>query len=444
MGKLDFYLVTDTHYFERSLGCSGSFYDNKMKGEQMCLAENQIINRALFEEIGNDPDTQTLLIAGDLSKNGEYESHISYIEDLKKLKAKGKRIFLITALHDFNDKPTGYKDDKAIPVKGTKREELLDLYYEFGYSDALCIDKETFSYTAQLADGLRLLAINVDGRNGQKGCIDDELKDWISAQIDDADACGDKVIAMEHYPLIPQQPVFGLVGDAHLKDWEDRAAFLASKGVGLIFTGHMHAQSIKRFTDKDGNSIIDVQTSASVGYPAKYRKVSIDGDKVEIKSLDVPDSFLEDGTRIDKPYFIRQFSQMIPNKLARMLKDGSPEQTAIQKMLLKMARNLTVGKVTRLAAFGASKELKDMKVTDFAVKLVLPMFAGDPQFTPGTAVYHDLDKLFSRLSPVLSKVNAKLSKNGKNVDVRELVLSSLYNSDDLSDNDCTFSIASKK
>ena len=97
MGKLDFYLVTDTHYFERSLGCSGSFYDNKMKGEQMCLAENQIINRALFEEISNDPDTQTLLIAGDLSKNGEYESHISYIEDLKKLKAKGKRIFLITA-----------------------------------------------------------------------------------------------------------------------------------------------------------------------------------------------------------------------------------------------------------------------------------------------------------------------------------------------------------
>ena len=440
MKKLDFYLITDTHYFERSLGCSGEAYDNYMKGEQMCLAENQPADRAVFEAVGKDDSTDIVLLAGDLSKNGEYESHLALVEDLKKLQAKGKKIYLITAGHDFNDHPNAYAGKERIPVKGTTRDDLWELYYNFGLSDALAVDRKTHSYVAKLTDGFRLLALNVDSERETRGSVSDEMQEWILKQLDEAKAAGDTVIAMEHYPLIPQQPVFDLVGDAHLRDWRSKAAFLADNGVNLILTGHMHAQSIKRFTSEKGNSIIDIQTSAPVGYPSKYRKVSITDNKVSVKSFDTPDFVLEDGTKVDKPYFLRQFSQMIPNRMASMLKEGREDQTGIQKFLLKRVRSLTVGGVTRLAGFGAKPEIKNLKVTDFAVKLVLPMFEGDPQFGPGTPVYEDLSKFFSRISFILNKVNAKLSKDDRKVDIKELVLSSLYNDGDLSDNDCEFTI----
>lgn len=441
MAKTDFYVVTDTHYFEVSLGASGKAYDEHMKSQQKGMRENQGAVRATFDAIAADRDISTVIIAGDLTQNGEYESHVSLVRDLKKLKESGKRILLIYALHDWTEKPSAYAGDERITVKGTKKEELWPWYDEFGYDEAIARDEETHSYVAQLGEGLRLLAINCDGdKQGVHGIIYDRQLEWIAQQAEEAERCGDRLIAMEHYPLVPQQPVFGIIGDCVLKDWKNRAAFLADHGIHLIFTGHMHAQSVKRFTGEKGNSIIDVQTSAVCGYPAAYRKVSVDGDNVEIKSLDVPVFTLEDGTVVDKKYFEELFSVMIPNKLGSMLKDGKPEQTAVQRLLLKAARSLTVGGLLRMVFAGADRELKKMKVTDFAVKVVLPLFGGDPQFTPDTAVYRDSEKLFRRLSPVMKKVNAKLSKNGETVDVKELFLSSLYNSDGLSDNDVSFKI----
>lgn len=437
MNSFTFYVVTDTHCYEESLGASGKAYEERMKGEQKCFRENRQINHACFEEIAKDSEINTVIIAGDLTQNGEYESHISFLKDLKMLKESGKRILLITARHDYNDSPKAYIGDNTVAVKGTKRTELREMYNEYGYAEALAIDEVSYSYVAQLCEGVRLLAINCDGDENCKGCISDKLKEWIAEQAKQAKEAGDKIIAMEHYPLIPQQPVFGLVGDAVLKNWKDRASFLADNGVHLIFTGHMHAQSIKRFTNDNGNSIIDVQTSSTIGYPAKYRTVTLTGDSAEIKSLDVPDFTMTDGTFIDKEYFKRQFSQMIPNKLASMLKDGKEDQTGIQKLLLKCARSLTFGGATRLVGIGASKELKKMKITDFAVMLVLPMFEGDPCFSPDTPVYKDLNRVLTRVSPILKKLNKKLSKDGNEVDLKNLVLLSLYNDDGLNDNECT-------
>lgn len=440
MNSFTFFVITDTHYYEQSLGAYGKAYEKRMMTEQKCFRENQDINRACFKALAENKGIDTIIIAGDMTQNGEYESHISLLKDLKKLKKSGKRIILITALHDSKDAPNAYIGDDIVKVKGTKRTELREMYNEYGYSDAIAIDEISYTYVTQLCDGVRLLAINCDGDDKCKGCIDDRLQGWILGQLKEAEKAGDKVIAMEHYPLIPQAPVFDLVGDARLKDWRDRAAFLADNGVHLIFTGHMHAQSIKRFTSEQGNSIIDVQTSSLIGYPAMYRTVTLTGNKVEIKSFDVPELTMADGTFIDKEYFRKQFSRMIPNKLGSLLKDGCEDQTAIQKFLLKMARGLTLGGAARLVGVSVDKSLRKMKVTDFAVMIVLPLFEGDPVFKPGTPVYDGLNKVFTRLSPILKKVNAKLSADGNKVDIKELVLDSLYDSDGIPDNDYDFTI----
>ena len=88
-----FFVITDTHYFAPSLGCRGEKYHEFMQYEQKCFAETSAINKAAFEWLGNSDEADTVLIAGDLSFNGEKLSHLEFIELLKTLRAKGKRIF---------------------------------------------------------------------------------------------------------------------------------------------------------------------------------------------------------------------------------------------------------------------------------------------------------------------------------------------------------------
>ena len=94
MSLTNFYLITDTHFFKSSLGCKGDAYDDFMRFEQKCFAETEAINRAVFDFLKETDKTDTILIAGDLSFNGEKESHLEFIKILNTLKEKGKRIFV--------------------------------------------------------------------------------------------------------------------------------------------------------------------------------------------------------------------------------------------------------------------------------------------------------------------------------------------------------------
>ena len=84
MSKLNFYLVTDTHFFKNSLGAYGKEYDEFMRFEQKCFGETEAINNAIFDYLSTQTKTDTILIPGDLSFNGEKESHLGFIKLLKK------------------------------------------------------------------------------------------------------------------------------------------------------------------------------------------------------------------------------------------------------------------------------------------------------------------------------------------------------------------------
>ena len=90
MTPLNFYLLTDTHYFEESLGAEGKAYEEYMKTEAFYLKESSTINKAIFQKLKDDKETEIIIIPGDLSKDGEYESHKSLIKELTSLKESGK------------------------------------------------------------------------------------------------------------------------------------------------------------------------------------------------------------------------------------------------------------------------------------------------------------------------------------------------------------------
>lgn len=437
MNPFKFYLVTDTHYFEPSLGCEGKALDDYMKNEMYCLAESSRIVHATFDEIIKDTEIDTVIIPGDLSKDGEKQSHIGFVRELNRLKDAGKKVYVITAGHDYNDNPRGYVGENYVPVEPTTFEELFGLYYDFGLSEALAVDKQTHSYVAQVAKDVRMIAFNCDSNRETKGSIDDRLLEWAKVQIDKAKADGCFVFCINHYPIIPSVPVFDLIGDAHIKDWRKVASFLADNGVNLALTGHMHIQSINEFYSEAGNKFVDICTSVLVGSPGKYRKITIEDEAtVTAESIDVPEFDWDKGGRTTEEYFDDRAVWAAPNRIRRALSGDS----FFKRFATKIFNTNTFAQLGRKLLIRVPKEIKDKKFCDFTGELARDIFKGDQPYVEGTPVYTVIARFLKRFRPVLNIASKKLAKDGIKPDLTSMLLNTIGNNKGWSDNNATIKL----
>ena len=441
MKPISFYLVTDTHYFENKLGAGGKAFEKNMVTEQYFVKESYAIVSSTFEKIMEDKETDIVIIPGDLVKNGEKESHNSYIKELYKLKENGKKVYVITAGHDYNDSAYILKDDGRVPVEGTDFNDICDMYRDFGYGDAIAFDEPTHSYMAEIADGVRMLAIHCDSKNQPKGAMDDRLMAWAKEQLDKAKEDGCSVFAICHYPIIPPVPVFDLVGDAKIKDWRKVASFLADNGVELVLTGHMHIQSINEFCSEKGNRLIDVCTASLVGSPGKYRKITIDENSaLKVRTLGVPDFGWDLKGLTPQEYFDNHFASAIVARVRGALGGGKGIVKHVKAFARKRLDKITIRTVKRLLFIKRDKEFDRKKFTDFVGEVGVSIFTGDGPYVEGTPGYNFLAGILSRASFVLKKVEPKLSKNGVKIDLRSMLLDTVGNNKGFSDNDAEFTL----
>lgn len=404
MQNLNFYLVTDTHFFDPSFKRSGAAYEKRSISDQKCVAETPAIIDAGFKQIADDKETNIILIPGDLVYRGEYQSHIGLRNRLYKLKEQGKKIYLITARHDYDDNDSfEFDGDKMLPVKAMPRDELRDFYKDFGFDGAISEHKESMSYVAQLADGIRLLALNCDGDcKDFKGLWDNQMK-WALEQIEDAHRTGNYIFAMTHYPLLPFSPIMNLISDSHLTDWEKRANQFADAGLDLIFTGHMHAQAVTEYVTENGNKITDIQTGCFVGCPCAYRKVTIKDSTADIKSYTINDFDYDKQGKSAKEYFQWRFDRMIDYKMKEIL----------PKPAMKILNKLTVKKICNLLWFNPDKSIQNILAKDLGIELVRNIFIGNEPYVKGTAVYEAFEKLLNRLSLIIHIAEKKAGKKNK-------------------------------
>lgn len=339
MENFSFYLVTDPHYFENSLGADGEAYENRSRTDQKCIAETGAIIGAGFKKIADDKETEVILIPGDMVYRSEKESHKGFIKKLSFLKEQGKKIYITTARHDYGEEARGFIGSEEIPAESTTKEELYDLYYEFGFKQAISEHRETLSYVAQLTDNVRLLALNCDGDKKDFRGIWDDQTDWALEQIKEARDSGNYIFAIMHYPLLPGSPVMTFLPDAKITDWEKRADEFADAGLSLIFTGHMHMQSLTQHISKNGNTITDVCTGSLVGCPCSYRKVTFTPENIQIKSYTIEDFEWDKQGKTAEEYFTWRFDRMITDIIDAMAYDfdfftrlfGGPRKTKILK-----------------------------------------------------------------------------------------------------------------
>ena len=441
MKPVSFYLVTDTHYFENALEAGGPAFEKNMLTEQYFVKESSAIVKSVFERISEDKETDIVIIPGDLTKNGEKESHKSFIKELHRLKENGKKIFVITAGHDYNDSAYVLKGDGRVPVESTDFDDLCEMYRDFGYGDAIAIDEPTHSYMAQITEEIRMLAICCDSKGQPKGAMDERHMAWAKEQLDKAKKDNCSVFAICHYPIIPSVPAFDLVGDAKIKEWRKVASFLADNGVELILTGHMHIQSINEFYSEKGNRLIDICTSCLVGSPAKYRKITIDENSVlKVKSIDVEDFGWDLNGLTAQEYFHNHFAEAIVNRVRGALSGGKGIVKHLKAFAKKRFEKITVGTIKRLFFIKKDKSFDDKKLTSLVGEVGVGIFLGDGPHIEGTPVHNLISGILNRFSFVLKKVEPKLSKDGNKVDLRNMLLNTIGNNKGFSDNNAEFKL----
>lgn len=449
-------VITDTHYYSEKLGTSGEAYRTADNKSGVLLAEAKPLLEAAFAQIVNDKRTDIVLLSGDTTSNGDYDSHKEFIEMLRGLKEKGKRVYVLTATHDYqwDGLTRRYEGSEVIPTPAAKREELFDMYKEFGPDEAIALHRESMSYIIQLADGYRLFALNDDSNLNGKSGFSDECFEWIKEQAADAKANDQFIIAMTHHPLIAPSPMYEIIGKGDMMgDYEIRREQLADLGIQFILTGHTHVHDIDKHFSPKGNCLYDISTSSTVGYPATIRTVVLDPTSgivstttdlvtepvdIDTKDKDIQ-TYLADhligmirdiikaaGEDIDK---FADMATAISIKKKLSYKIGwliKPVFKALNKLKIG-----TVGNWTK-AETGLKKEdyadIKDKNVVDFIVELVLNLYGGKSLYTPQDNEYKIAIGLINIIDSIIKVLHIPLKKLVKVSDtVRGIIEPLLYN-----------------
>lgn len=283
-------VFSDPHYFDPSLGTSGAAFATYLAGDRKLIAESDAVMRALVTEV-EAQNPQVVLVAGDLTKDGEQLSHHTVAAYLAQMKVGERKVFVVPGNHDIqNGGASSYAGDVVTPVPAISAGDFADIYKDLGYSDAIVRDSNSLSYVAELVPGLWLLALdsciyaNIRGPMQSSGRFLDGTKAWIQVQLDEAKKRGIRVMAMMHHGLVEHFANQAFIfPEFVIGDRDAVAGLLSNGGVGVVFTGHFHANDITRGTPKASTqSIYDVETGSAVTYPCPYRIVDVSEDTLAI------------------------------------------------------------------------------------------------------------------------------------------------------------------
>lgn len=435
MKPLKFIVVEDPHYYAKSLDAYGKAYEEFMDFEQKCYAETPYINDAVFEYLKNQTNADVILFGGDLSFNGEKASHEEFSQKLRDLQSSGKECYVVTAGHDIEPHPFTYDEEHGRKeAEGIRFFDLYDYYRDFGYDKAISFYRENLSYMAQIGDGVRLLVLCNDSEEKKNIAYTDELLAWAEEQLKKAKEENQTVIAMEHYPLLPGQPILQLVPDARQKESRRVINLLADNGVHICFTGHMHNQSINVTKSDNGNIFYDVCSGSVIGCPAFMRLCTLeDENTIDIKSIPIPDFEWDTKGKTCEVYMREQFERMLRTIITGMKDDphnilrrfGAGDKKALYKPVSAVGKAMstwTVGKIARVLCVKVDKSIKDMPFLELAVNIVRYMFEGNQPYVEGTPEGDAILKVFRRLNPVWSVMNKKMhGAQGETLDMYDIL-----------------------
>ena len=272
---LPFLVATDLHYKPMPQKVPNNFPGDKYYCSAgyspSLLSESYAVLQAFLRQAAAS-DAEFILLCGDLTDEGTMRQHQEMAAYLSAFEQQtGKSVYVIDGNHDFFNR---------VSVQTFK-----DLYAELGYSEALEVDENTCSYTVDLSDKDRLLALDSCKPGYGEDGFTDELLQWADQQAARAKQDGKTLIAMMHHNFLEHFPFQSKIMPAFIVRPElDMKTHFLDWGVRYVFTGHTHAHDVTSYTDKANRTVYDIMTTSLNGYPCKYRSLSLNDSGLDMKT----------------------------------------------------------------------------------------------------------------------------------------------------------------
>ena len=467
---MKFYVMTDIHLYSKRNWLSDP-YKWERKATQLQLRESEEILREAFDLVLKDGSTNTVLITGDLTDNGEITSHEDVIKVFEEYTQKGLKILVTTSTHDFREmKKTKYSkpdQDKCLSygydenyeykrfIPCAKREDLRAWYAPYGRDEAISVDEDSMSYAYELDEKHRLLAINDDyianNKNNQRG-LNEALLSWIIRECKKAKEDGKTLVTCLHHPVLTPSPIYQLIGarDIIAKNLE-LANIFSENGVNVVYTGHSHIHDIEFHKTESGNPFYDISIGSLIGYPPVMRCVEyLDDGRIDVRSI-----VLQSLSRFDLegktlPEYCREgFFGMIENMVGAMREDminfaiyansiSIRPWTVYQfwwifKAVGIFLDKLTVGKIYKLCKKESKltpediAPIKNEKVVPIILKMVEKLYAGNADFAPDKPEFSVIMATVSIIDDIAKTLKLDLKKMIGYSTLKEIVEPLAYN-----------------
>ena len=364
-GPVKLMVVSDIHYLAKPLYEGGGVFLQALRaGDGKLTQYGDELLAALAETVAREaPDA--LLVTGDLSFNGERQSHEALAAWFAGIEATGVDVWVIPGNHDINvNYPHGFTADGWVRVEAVDEAAFADIYADFMLPAA---PGANFSYVADTGRGLRVAMTDVAYYKHAAqtfGLFTAAHRDWLTQAAQAAREAGDTLITATHHSLLAHT---AFATDSFLMfGHEAMEAAARQGGVALNLSGHLHIQHIAA---RDG--FADAALGAFSVWPHRYAVVTFEDGalRYEAKALD-----------------------------GALLPEGLPEES--REWFASIA-----GEKARASLQGLDASEADIDaMADFAARFNLAFFAGtyspdDPawQADPGWAVWQKYpDSLFGQ------------------------------------------------
>ncbi|MDO4861918.1 MAG: metallophosphoesterase [Eubacteriales bacterium] len=234
-------VASDLHYLAPSLIDHGALFRRVMEAGDGKVTElcDEITDAFLEEVKAEEPDA--LILTGDISFNGEKESHLALAEKLAALEEAGVPVLVLPGNHDLYRSCYSFFGDESEQVESVSAEEFAAIYGAFGFDEALSRDDDSLSYLARINDTTRVLMLDADTPHDFCSLSDKTLS-WIERRLSEAAVEGKRMLVTCHQNLYKHS----MFGAGYVLGCSDELhALLEKYGAELMLSGHMHIQHIQ-------------------------------------------------------------------------------------------------------------------------------------------------------------------------------------------------------
>ncbi len=351
--------ATDLHYLAPALTDHGPFFTALTEeGDGKLMRYIEELTDAFLDEV-REQQPEALILTGDLTFNGALLSHTALAEKLRALEGEGVPVYVLPGNHDLdNPGAAAFSGDGYSLVPSATAEDFRRIYADFGFDEALALDGDSLSYTAQLDDKTRLLMLDFNTVHDPCGVSEKTLR-WVEQEFRKAQAEGMRVLAAGHQNLF-RQTVF--TASYVIRGAEKLAALLQQYGVRLFLSGHLHCQ---HWRTEQG--LTEIATGALSVSPCQYGVLTLTGDglRYETRETDVSARAAREGRTeealLDFPRYAREYfdarNRRSTSEMLSLLGYTDTETERMTQYLVELNRAYFSGDLRHAAALDPEGEI---------------------------------------------------------------------------------------